>query len=55
MAGRGNPFSRDYSIGDSFESSLFTTPILEEKGKEHLYSIDNEVVDDLRIFTRENP
>ena len=47
MAGRGNPFSRDYSTGDSSESSLFPDPILEEKGKEHLYFVNNEVVDDL--------
>ena len=31
---------------------MFPNPTLEEKGKEHLYSVDNEVVDDLRIFTR---
>ena len=48
MAGRGNQFPRDYSIGDSSESSLFSNPILEAKGKEFLYPIDNEVVDDLR-------
>ena len=52
MAGRGNLFSRDYSTGDSSKSSLFPNPILEEKGKENLYSIDNEVVDDLRRITR---
>ena len=52
MAGRGNPFSRDYSTGDSSESSLFPNPILEEKGKEHLYSVNNEVVNDLRRHTR---
>ena len=52
MASRGNPFSRDYSTSDSSESSLFPNPTLEEKGKEHLYSIDNEVVDYLRRFTR---
>ena len=52
MVGRGNQFSRDYSIGDSSESNLFPNTIPEEKGKEHLYSIYNEVVNDLRIFTR---
>ena len=46
------PFSRDYSTGNSSESNLFPNPILEEKGKEHLYYVDNEVVNDLRIFTR---
>ena len=53
MAGRGNPFSQDYSTSDSSESSLFPNPIPEEKGKEHLYSINNEVVNDLRRHTRE--
>ena len=52
MAGRGNPFSQNYSTGDSSKSSLFPNPTPEEKGKEHLYSIDNEVVNDLRRFTR---
>ena len=31
---------------------MFPNPTLEEKGKEHLYYINNEVVNDLRIFTR---
>ena len=53
MAGRGNLFSRDYSTGDSSESSLFPNPIPEEKGKENLYFVDNEVVNDLRRHTRE--
>ena len=53
MAGRGNSFPRNYSIGDSSESSFFHNPTPEEKGKEHMYSVDNEVVDDLRRFTRE--
>ena len=52
MAGRGNPFPRNYSTYNSSESSLFPNPIPEEKGKEHLYSVDNEVVDDLRRITR---
>ena len=52
MAGRGNLFSRDYSTSDSFESSLFPNPVPEEKGKEYLYSVDNKVVNDLRIHTR---
>ena len=52
MAGRGNPFSRDYSIGDSFESSLFPNPTPKEKGKEHLYSVNNEVFSDLRRHIR---
>ena len=52
MASRGNLFSRDYSTDDSSESSLFPNPIPEEKGKEHMYSVDNEVVNDLRRHTR---
>ena len=52
MAGRGNLFSPDYSTVDSSESSLFSNPIPEEKGKEHLYYVDNEVVNDLRRHTR---
>ena len=52
MASRENPFSRDYSTDDSSESSLFPNPIPEEKGKEHLYFVENEVVNDLRRHTR---
>ena len=33
MAGQGNPFPRNYSIGNSFESSLFFNPIPEENIK----------------------
>ena len=51
MASQGNSFSRDYSTGDSSESSLFPNPIPEEKGKEHLYSVDNKVFNDLRRHT----
>ena len=53
MAGRGNSFSREYSSGDSSETSFPQRPCLEEKVTEYLYSIDNEVVDDLRRITRE--
>ena len=52
MAGRGNPFPQNYSTGNSSKSSLFPNPTLEEKGKEHLYYVNNEVVNDLRRFTR---
>ena len=31
---------------------MFPNPIPKEKGKEHLYSVDNEVVNDLRRHTR---
>ena len=53
MAGRGNPFSQDYSTGNSSESSGPHNPILEETGREHLFSVDNEVVNDLRRHTRD--
>ena len=53
MAGQGNSFPRNYSTGNSSESSLFPNPIPEEKGKEFLYPVDNEVVDDLRRITRD--
>ena len=52
MAGRGNPFPRNYSTGNSSESSLFPNPVPEEKGKEFFYLVGNEVVDDLRRITR---
>ena len=52
MAGQGNPFSQDYSTGNSSESSVFHNPIPEEGGREHLYSVDNEVVNNLRRHTR---
>ena len=52
MAGRGNPFSRDYSTGNSSERSMFHNPIPEEGGREHLYSVDNKVVNDLIRHTR---
>ena len=51
MAGRGNPFPRNYSTSDSFESSLFPDPNTKEN-REHLYSIDNEVVNDMRRHAR---
>ena len=52
MAGRGNLFSRDYSTSDSSESSLFLNPIPEEKGKEHLYFVNNRVLIDITRHTR---
>ena len=51
MAGRGNPFPRNYSTSDSSEISLFPNKIPEEN-KVHLYSVNNKVVDDLRRHTR---
>ena len=51
MAGQGNLFPRNYSTSDSFESSLFPYPNTEEN-RDHLFSIDNQVVNDLRRHTR---
>ena len=53
MAGGGNPLPRNYSTNDSSESNLFPNPIPEEKWKEHLYSVDNKVVNDRRRHIRE--
>ena len=50
MDGQGNPFPRNNSTSDSFESS-FVDPNIEEN-REHLFSMDNEVVNDLRRHTR---
>ena len=52
MAGRGNPFYRDYSTGYNSESSGPRNPIPEEENKEHLYPVRNEIVNDLRRHTR---
>ena len=51
MAGRGNPFPQNYSTSDSFESSLFPDPNTEEN-REHLFFVNNELVNDLRRHTR---
>ena len=50
MAGRGNRFPRNYSTSDSFESSLFPDSNTEEN-REHLFFVDNQVVNDLRRHT----
>ena len=58
MAGRGNPFSRENSTGDSFETNFPKRPSSEGKVKpesdvtEYLYPVSNEVVDHLRRITR---
>ena len=52
MTSQGNPFSRDHSTGNSSGSSLFSNPIPEKGAREHLYYVDNEVVNDLRRYTR---
>ena len=51
MVGQGNPFPRNYSTSDSFESSLFPDPNTEEN-REHLFSVENQVVNDLRRHTQ---
>ena len=50
MAGRGNPFPRNNSTNDSFESSLIPNPNTEEN-REHLFAVENQVVNDLRRHT----
>ena len=50
MDGRGNLFPRNNSTSDSFESSLFPDPNT-EGNREHLFSIDNQVVNYLRRHT----
>ena len=52
MVGQGNLFSRDYSTGNSSESSGILNPIPEERGREHLFSVDNEVVNNMRRHTK---
>ena len=52
MAGRGNPFSREYSAGYSSGSSVPRNSIPEEEEREYLYPVRNEIVNDLRRHTR---
>ena len=52
MAGRGSPFPRNHSTGDSSESSLFHKSTTKDKEKGYFYHVDNEVVDDLRRITK---
>ena len=51
MAGRGNPFSRNNPTGDNFESSFCPDPNTHES-REHLFAVDNQVINDLRRHTR---
>ena len=51
MAGQGNPFPRNNSTSDSFESSLFPDPNTKED-REHLFAMENQVVNDLRRHRR---
>ena len=50
MASQGNPFPWNNTTSDSFESSLFPDPNTEEN-REHLFAMDNQVVNDLRRHT----
>ena len=58
MAGRGNPFTRNYSIGDSSETKFLEYFISEERvapkeeGSEHLYAVPFEEVNHLIRHTR---
>ena len=52
MSGQGKLFPRNYSTSDSSKISLFPNSTPEEKWKEHLYSVDKEVVNDLRRHTK---
>ena len=52
MAGRGNLFSRNNPTSDNFESSFCPDPNTQEN-REHLFVVDNQVIDDLRRHTRE--
>ena len=51
MAGRGNPFSRNNPTSDNFESSFYPDPNTQEN-REHLFAMDNQVINDLRRHTR---
>ena len=58
MDGRGNPFTRNYSIGDSSETKFPEDFISEERvgsdeeGSECLYPVPFELFNHLRIHTR---
>ena len=58
MAGRGNPFSRNFFVSDNYETSFSENFILEERVNpkvevpEHLYPVPFDVIDDYKIHTR---
>ena len=58
MAGRGNPFSRNFFVGDNYETRFSENFILKErvnpevKVLEHLYPLPFKVIDDCKIYTR---
>ena len=51
MAGRGNPFSQNNPTSDKCESSFCPDPNTQEN-REHLFAVDNQVINDLRRHTR---
>ena len=51
MSGRGNSFSRNNPTSDNFESSFCPDPNTHEN-REHLFAVDNQVINDLRRHTR---
>ena len=51
MDGRGNLFSRNNPTSDNFESSFCPDPNTQES-REHLFDVDNHVINDLRRHTR---
>ena len=51
MAGRGNPFSQNNPTSDNFESSFCPDPNT-HKSREHLFVVENQVINDMRIHTR---
>ena len=51
MVGRGNPFPRNNSTSDSFESNLFPNPHTKDN-RENLFVVDNQVVNYLRRHTQ---
>ena len=52
MNGRGNTFSRNNLTSDNFESSFCPDPNT-HKIREHLFVVENQVINDLRRHTRE--
>ena len=51
MVGRGNPFSQNNPTNDNFESSLCPDSNTQES-REHLFAVDNQVINYLRRHTR---
>ena len=51
MAGRRNLFSQDYPTSDIFKSSLCPDPNTQEN-REHLFVVDNQVINEMRRHTR---